>query len=128
MLRYCRGQHAHTCEDEVMSDRVAELEAQIEDIYAQVAGWIKDGQEVFPKAKGMRDIFFGIKELQKKLESYKARMRWMDKRIYYAEWYDSKGRHSQQQPADEGYWDKETMSENFDFSEFIHRVQKEEKS
>jgi hypothetical protein len=106
-------------------ERITALEAQRDEIYQEIAGWLRDARDYFPNAVGLHDVFRGIEAMEKQLAEYKARMAWLDERVYYAEWQDKDGRHAQQQPGEQGYWDKDAMGEFFSFSEFTHTTMKE---
>lgn len=59
---------------EISRARIAELEIQRDQVYADAAEWIKDLQEYLPGATGLHDVYRGIEALESKAANCKAAM------------------------------------------------------
>ncbi len=97
---------------EFLESRIAALEAQRDQIYLEVAGWIKDMQTYFPRATGLYDVI-------KEIENLETRNEWLKKRITYAEWDDKDGVSAHHSPPDCGFYDRNTHGYEFDFLQFV---------
>jgi len=97
---------------ELLESRIAELEEQRDKIYLEVAGWIKDMQTYFPRATGLYDVI-------KEIENLETRNEWLKKRITYAEWDNKNGVSAHHSPPEDGFYDRNTHGEEFDFLQFV---------
>jgi len=57
---------------EIAQQRIKDLEAQRDSIYADVAGWLRDLQEYFPGATGQHDVFRGIEAMEVERDKFRA--------------------------------------------------------
>lgn len=57
---------------EIAQQRIKDLEAQRDSIYADVAGWLRDLQEYFPGATGLHDVFRGIEAMEVERDKFRA--------------------------------------------------------
>jgi hypothetical protein len=87
---------------EIAQKRIAELEMQRDQVYAEAAEWIKSLQEYFPGATGLHDVFRGIESMETKIEANASREAWINERVYYAEWFSKDGKTAHYQPDGDG--------------------------
>lgn len=104
---------------EIAQQRIADLEVQRDGIYRDIKEWLDSFQPYFPGAVTLHDVYKGIEAMEAKIAAYEARDKWLNERVDYAEWHDKDGKPTSRQPAEDGYWQRETQGTHFTFTSFI---------